>query len=543
MKLGRKPLVLALLSLLTGSMRANDLAVQHVTLREGVTGKHGMVVFDLRWDNSWRNDLSGAGKEAPFNYDAAWIFVKFSTDSGTTWRHATLADESASHGVLNDNGVPATIKAVPQGQGVFIFRKLNGTGTNNWQDVQLQWDYEEDGVPALTGTVIAKVIALEMVFIPSGDFLVGDRHPDQVNGQFEAGDSGKPFEVEGEDEITLGGGKRRSLGNNNAKHMTHKDDFNNHDKETLPAEFPKGYSAFYIMKHEITQGQYADFLNLLTRTQEDRRNIEDERDYTAFRGTISDEDEVFSAAAPDRACNFLAWQDGAAYADWAGLRPMTELEYEKAGRGDQSAVSGEFAWGNTDIILQTGHVGSDGSGSETASPAGANANFDSGINGPARAGIFASTSGGNRAQAGASFYGVMELSGNLVERVVSLGNKTGRSFTGTHGDGELTTVPGFEGNATNKDWPGSNVQSSLGVTGARGSGLRGGGWKDADTLLRLADRKSAAAADDQRANHYGFRCVRTAPWGEVVLPRVGQYNTQKTAHKWPGLRMKFLEIR
>ena len=86
MKLGRKLLVLALLSLLTGSVRANDLAVRHVTLREGVTGKHGKVEFDLRWDNSWRNDLSGAGKEAPFNYDAAWIFVKFSTDSGATWR-------------------------------------------------------------------------------------------------------------------------------------------------------------------------------------------------------------------------------------------------------------------------------------------------------------------------------------------------------------------------------------------------------------------------------------------------------------------------
>ena len=105
----------------------------------------------------------------------------------------------------------------------------------------------------------------------------------------------------------------------------------------------------------------------------------------------------------------------------------------------------------------------------------------------------------------------MELSGNNFERVVTLGNKTGRSFTGTHGDGELSTTDGFQGNATNKDWPGINDRSSLGVTGARGSGLRGGGWKDPATLLRLADRTSAAASDDQRANHYGFRCVRTAP--------------------------------
>jgi len=42
---------------------------------------------------------------------------------------------------------------------------------------------------------------------------------------------------------------------------------------------------------------------------------------------------VFTARLPDRPCGWIGWVDGFAYAVWAGLRPMTELEYEKARRG------------------------------------------------------------------------------------------------------------------------------------------------------------------------------------------------------------------
>ena len=511
MKLGTKLFLLMLLGLMTGNLQANGIVVKHVILREGVAGSHGLVEFNLSWENSWRNDLSGPGKAAPFNYDAAWVFVKFSTDGGTTWRHATLSSKSSSHSVLHDNGVAAKLKAASDGKGVFVFRAYNGAGTNNWEKVQVQWNYAKDGVAGLTGSTIANVLALEMVFIPSGSFFTGEGQPNPVNGQFEDGDSGKPFEIEDEEDINLGGGKKGSLGNNNAQGMAQADDFNDQSKKKLSEKFPKGFSAFFIMKQEVTQGQYADFLNLLTSAQAQQRAVSGAANYTSFRGTIGGSYPVFSATAPDRACNFMSWPDGAAYADWAGLRPMTELEFEKAGRGDQAAVSGEFAWGNTTITKQTGHSGADGSGSETASPASANANFDSGINGPVRAGIFAAASAGNRAQAGASFYGVMELSGNVFERVVTLGNEAGRSFTGSHGDGELTNASGFYGNATNKDWPGINTLSSRGVTGAKGSGLRGGAWKDAAALLRLADRTHAAVSDDQRVNHYGFRGVRTSP--------------------------------
>ncbi len=489
-------------SVIALSARANDLEVKHVALQNETVGSHVVVKLDLSWNNSWRNDLAGAGQVAPFNYDAAWVFVKFSTDGGASWQHATLSANSADHSVGNDNGVPATIEAVTDGKGALLFRSQNGGGTNDWDGVQLKWTYASDGIASITSSTIVNMLALEMVYVPAGNFFVGDQAPSPINGQFEKGVSGNPLEITSEGALTLGGGSAGSLGNNNAQGMAHADDFNDSVSKTLPAAFPKGHAAFYAMKYETTQGQYADFLNLLTSTQAARRNISDEANYQSFRGTIFGNYPLFASNANDRACNFLAWPDGAAYADWAGLRPMTELEFEKASRGDQAVASGEFAWGNTSIVQQTGHSGTDGSGSETATPASANANFDSGVNGPVRAGIYAATSAGVRAQAGASYSGVMELSGTVFEHVVIVANSAGRNFTGAHGDGELSNTLGSEGDANAAGWPGAN---------ALGSGFRGGAWKDDSSLLRVADRACAATTDAQRVNHYGFRGARTAP--------------------------------
>ena len=44
-------------------------------------------------------------------------------------------------------------------------------------------------------------------------------------------------------------------------------------------------------------------------------------------------------------CNFLSWMDLAAYLDWAALRPMTELEFEKICRGPNPPIAGEYVWG------------------------------------------------------------------------------------------------------------------------------------------------------------------------------------------------------
>jgi formylglycine-generating enzyme required for sulfatase activity len=526
------PLVALTIVLPLGSARANDVEVKHVALKDEVVGSHVMIEFDLSWENSWRNDLAGPGKMTPFNYDAAWLFVKFSTDGGATWSHATLSSQSSNHSVTNDNGVAAAIKAVSDRKGVFIFRAKNGAGANNWDGVRLRWNYEDDEVESITPATIVNVFAIEMVFVPKGSFQAGDHATSVAAFRQESSDT-DPWKIKSESAIKTGSDDFFYVSAGNAGEDA------TGSKFSIPKSFPKGYDAFYMMKHELTQGQYADFLNLLPRPQQNARTATQSDDQfvmsntsnASFRNGIRapsfpgdgaikfgadlNGNGIFeeSTDGENLACNFLSWADDAAYADWAGLRPMTELEYEKACRGasespwNKSAVAGEYAWGNIDItaFAYALAAGTAGNASEVVSnsaldPTG-NAAYQptiaGGINGPLRAGLFA-TGSSTRNTAGASFYGVMELSGNNAERVVTVGNAAGRKFTDKHGDGKLDA----NGNANVSNWPG---------TSGLGAGIRGGGWRAAAADLRVSDRRQAALANNLRDDSIGFRAVRTAP--------------------------------
>jgi len=248
------------------------------------------------------------------------------------------------------------------------------------------------------------------------------------------------------------------------------------------------------MKYEISQGQYADFLNMLTPAQAGNRYSVAS---SGFRYTISGTHPSFTATAPDRACNFVSWGDGAAWADWSGLRPMTELEYEKACRGPLLPVANEYAWGTVTITATTA-IGADGTGADTAT--GGNCNYIvCSPDGPYRVGIYA-TGTSTREQAGASYWGIMELSGNVWERPVTIGHGTGRAFTGLIGDGVLTTG----GDANVSFWPG---------TDAAGAGFRGGDWGDTAVYARASGRNSAASVYADRYPYFGWRGVRPAPSG------------------------------
>jgi hypothetical protein len=254
------------------------------------------------------------------------------------------------------------------------------------------------------------------------------------------------------------------------------------------------------MKYEITQQQYVDFLNTLTATQAANRYSGSS---TGFRYGITVASGVYSTTNPFVACNFLSWMDGAAYSDWSGLRPMTELEFEKACRGTATPVANEYAWGNTTAIAAN-NITNPGAGDETTATSGANAVYDNqpNVQGPMRVGVFAK-SGTTRAQSGASYWGIMELSGNLYERPVTLGNAEGRAFTGVHGNGALSA----NGYATETAWPGF---ASGEVTGATGSGFRGGDWSGNFTTMRVSDR-SYAVSTLTNLLLYGFRSVRSFP--------------------------------
>jgi hypothetical protein len=226
-------------------------------------------------------------------------------------------------------------------------------------------------------------------------------------------------------------------------------------------------------------------------------------------------------------CNYLTYMDEAAYADWAGLRIMTELEYEKACRGPNSPLNGEYAWGTTNI-----HSGSNYNFLNAGFPDEyipslpqntGNAMYTSTMTGiyPLRCGILAASSVNHtRQETGAGYYGVMELSGNLSERVVHIGTVSGRSYTGLHGDGELDGTgfanvsfwPGINGN-TNESGANAAYGGTTGCTAAAGSGLRGGAHASSSSSLRTSDRE-VAGYTNAYANHdlnKGGRYVRTAP--------------------------------
>jgi hypothetical protein len=118
----------------------------------------------------------------------------------------------------------------------------------------------------------------------------------------------------------------------------------------------------------------------------------------------------------------------------------------------------------------------------------------SGNNGPVRVGIFSNGTSG-RVSAGASYWGIMELSGNLWERPVTIGNETGRAFTGTHGDGVLDS----SGDANAATWPGTN---------AVGAGWRGSSFGNDAFNMLVSDRDRAGQSLSFRIPLLGFRAVR-----------------------------------
>ncbi|MBM3237243.1 hypothetical protein FJZ31_13200 [Candidatus Poribacteria bacterium] len=397
--------------------------------------------------------------------------------------------------MTNENGVAATITTPSDGKGAFLYRTNDGTGSINWDGVKLRWNYGTDGLQD-SDTVTVKVFAIEMVYVPEGILNLNTTA---------SGNMLNEFTNAGITQIT----SEAALAEDAIKWSYDNQYGGQGWSDALGASYPKGYAAFYCMKYEISQGQYADFLNMLTSTQASYRYPNANGSY---RHTISGSHPNYSASRPDRACNYLSWADGCAYADWAGLRPMTELEFEKACRRNQSVVTDEFAWGDTTITAATTISGTE-DGTETITNLGANACYNwvtfsggDGVLGPLRCGIFAKA-GTNREQAGASYYGIMELSGNMWERCVTIADQdygglttNAGLFNGSHGNGALDA----SGNADVSTWP-----DMYGL----GAGFRGGDWigGGAALYLSVSDRSFAGSTIASRGDTDGWRGVRVAP--------------------------------
>ena len=138
------------------------------------------------------------------------------------------------------------------------------------------------------------------------------------------------------------------------------------------------------------------------------------------------------------ACGNATEQRVLAYAIWSGMRPMTILEFNKASYGPQLPVL-NYSWNY--ISLQNPTNQQSVNSGIYGYPAWCDATsfsipsvYSLYRNGLSNVGSMA-TSTSTRSKSGASYYGIMDLTGNAVEPVVKL---TNFNFTSQNGKGILS---------------------------------------------------------------------------------------------------------
>jgi hypothetical protein len=413
------------------------------------------IAFDISWPDSWRNKT---------NHDAAWVFFKARAAGATEWQHVKLEADK----VLNPSGYGQTEGGmpldfiVPAGDdgfvGMFVRRAAEGKGPVSARGATAIWDLaaNRDAARGLREVRI-RAFAIQMVYVAEGPFHLGSGGA-ELNGFYRYTDGIQatlPYRVTSSGAIPTGRQAGKLWVRMRKGAMPD-------DGGEIPAAFPNGYAAFYCMKYAITMVQYPEFLNTLPPAQAEARypGPRWKRVGEPPNCTYSAEETGGRNRGPG--AQGLSWADGAAFAAWAGLRPMTELELEKALRGPREPVPDE-------VGSSYWNVGG----------------FDTWD------------------------WHAFKLSAQ-IERTVTVGNAKGRGFQGTHGRG-TTALP--------VDWPredavGAGMRCShytptypRDVNLPRGVGLLGLDLP----RTRTSDRLHAALVDPHRHAYHKWRGVRTAP--------------------------------
>ena len=410
---------------------ANNIAVSNAVLQnQSVENSTVEVSFDV----TWQNPFSGTDANDAAFYDKAWICVKYwvvGTDSETTgWHHATLASGG-------------TVIPTSDGKGAFV---------NIGASQTVHWYYGADGVSG-AADVRVRVLATEVVYIPEGAFV------------YNAGG--------------IGGSTFNNYGAGSQTNVTAVTDL----PTGCAASWPNGYSAFYIAKYETSQGQYADFLNMLSAAQATARfaNTSDYRNTITYTSGNA-YGARYTAGSVNRGCNYISWDDAKAYASWCATRPLTEMEFEKAARGGGTANTNLYPWGATAPSTTTYTF-------DGATFTQYYACFNNVSAGPNDVGHYLSGDiERTNAQTGASIYGVADLAGNLWEHLINCEHAT----LPLNGDGSVTAPV---------SWPNADA----------GKGIRGGDWHSGATSLRVSGRNSAGITSAARSSNIGARVARTSP--------------------------------
>ncbi len=472
------------------------LRIENVSV-EPRDAKTATVAFDIAWTNSWRWGNF---------FDAAWVFFKVKPEGATEWQHLRLAADnvlSPTGYSQEKDGTPLEF-VVPGGDegftGLIVRRAGDGLGLVNARRVTAVWDLAATkGVTQdSAGKAQIRAVGIELVYIPEGAFYVGRGNGPMApyagkgyggmeinwlykhNGRpsntavplpfkFNIGDlyiwgvgvtkaDPPPYRIESEAAIATG----------KKKGALWAVDMAPEDGGEISAAFPKGYAAFYSMKHAYpTAAQYAEFLNTLTEAQAKPRFYENGHGMAIKRSGVSP-NFTYSAPDPDAKTPWMSFTDGAIFAAWAGLRPMTELEFEKICRGPRPAIPNDATpscWGVQDVVVMS-----------------------------------------------------------IYERPVSIGNAVGRAFKGTHGRGapELPAdwPPDIRGAILRGDYffAGGHQPGHL-LTGGRAPAVYGN-----------ADRHggySTAGGPNFAWTFAGWRGARTAPAGDTAVgPITGELDLE-----------------
>ena len=352
-------------------MKANNMLVKNVTTTgNNATNKTIQVQFDMSWDNSWRDGI---------NWDAAWVFMKYK-DANGNWQHVQLN----TSGFANGTGTANTIQVGSDKVGAFVYRSAPGTGTFSSTTMQLQWNYGLSGLSNVTGLEV-RVFAIEMVYVPEGDFTISPRLAISGFGCCDkyvtiyAPANNTPV-INSRLTPTLTYSDLTNTVTVRIKGDSGIDTDNNGTVDITT--YPIGYNAFYCYKYELTEQQYADFLNTLTASQITTLGV---------AGTsITLTNGQYFTATPNRACGNSTANRFLAYADWSGVRPMSVLEFNKATYGPLLANNSTQQYGRPTSLFDVGSV--------------------------------------------ASYFGIMDFRGNALEPCVTLNIYT---FDNRNGDGIL----------------------------------------------------------------------------------------------------------
>lgn len=363
------------------------------------------LTFDVGWKNSWRHEG---------NHDALWVFFKYRPAGGDEWRHLRLAADKT----VNPTGYGQTAGTrldliVPDGDdgflGMLVRRADYGFGPLAATGVTARLDLgAATGLPS-AHQVELRGFGIEMAFVPEGTFVLGgDIEPCRFYEYTDGSQHVKPYRVRAAGPIPTG----RQPGRLWARRGNEPE-----DGGEIPAGYPTGFGAFYAMKYHA-MFYFPHFVASLPPA----------------------EAQAFLAAAEKmNKHGGLSWADGAAFAAWAAVRPLTELEYEKLTRGP---IEPDWDTGDT-------------------------------LNHP-------------------SFWGVESINGwrSPREQTVTVANAAGRRFRGTHGRG----TPALPADWPQGDAAGSGIRGGHGRAGnpsyrldaADGSASRapGVGWRGARTAPR-----------------------------------------------------------